>query len=64
MEGLPIEDFFQGGLSKIGELLIITASLLSKPSVILLLPVFQQRNPVNTVTNGQKKIGRINGWPY
>ena len=23
-----------------------------------------QWNPVNTVTNGPKKIGRINKWPY
>ena len=23
-----------------------------------------QSNPVNTVTNGPKTFGRINGWPY
>ena len=41
--GVAYRGFFPGGLSKTGEFLIITASLLSKPSVILLLPVFQHK---------------------
>ena len=42
-ERVDYRGFFPGGLSKVGEVLMITSYLLSKLSVILLLPVFQNK---------------------